>query len=288
MPIITRRAAIAGGLALPGLALPSLGRGQGAAWRPSQTIRIIVPAAPGGTADITARLLAPFLQSHFGQNCVADNRSGAGGTIGTAEAVRATPDGHTLLLGNIGPQAIGLSLFRNLPYTKDSLAPVCGMVRGPNVLVVHPTVPAQSVPELVALAEGRAGQVQLWLPRCRPVAAPHRRVVQPGDGDRVDPRAVPRRRPGGDRAGGGQHQLHVGQPHQRHPADARRQRARAGGEQRRPQPAAARRAGGAGDDAGTGAFDVNTWFGIFVPAATPRPVAQSIKARCAPGRRPSR
>jgi len=127
-------------------------------------MRIIVPAAPGGTADISARLLAPYLQQHFGQTCVVENRSGAGGTIGTAEFLRTAPDGHTMLLGNIGPQAIAHSLFRNLPYRPDSLLPVCGTVRGPNMPVVHPSVPANTLPELVAHLKKNPGKLSYGSP----------------------------------------------------------------------------------------------------------------------------
>ena len=164
MSSITRRAALTGALAMPSLAMPALVRAQGSEWRPTQTLRIVVPAAPGGTADMSARLLAPYLQSHFGQSCVVENRSGGGGTIGTAEVVRAAPDGHTMLLGNIGPQAIGMSLFRNLPYGRDSLLPVSGTVRGPNVLVVHPSVPANTVPELVAHLKANPGKLSYGSP----------------------------------------------------------------------------------------------------------------------------
>ncbi len=113
MVTITRRAA----LATPLLAVPALARAQ--AWRPPGQTRIIVPAAAGGTTDIMARLVAQYLQARWGTPVVVDNRAGAGGTIGTVEAVRARPDGTTLLLGNIGPQAIGYSLFRNLPYRAE-------------------------------------------------------------------------------------------------------------------------------------------------------------------------
>ena len=95
---------------------------------------------------------------------MVDNRSGAGGVIGTAEVVRAAPDGLTLLLGNIGPQAIGLSLYRSLPYAKDALVPVAGTVRGPNVLVVHPSVPANTVPELVAHLKANPGKLSFGSP----------------------------------------------------------------------------------------------------------------------------
>ncbi len=133
-------------LALP-LATPALAQAE---WRPAQGMRIVVPAAPGGTTDIMARLLAAHMNARWGVNAVAENRSGGGGTIGSMEVVRAAPDGHTLLSGNIGPQAIGYSLFRNLQYRPESLLPVGNMIRGPNVLVVHPSVPARTVPEFVA------------------------------------------------------------------------------------------------------------------------------------------
>ncbi|MBL6078825.1 tripartite tricarboxylate transporter substrate binding protein [Belnapia sp. T18] len=119
-------------------------------WRPSQTVRIVVPGAPGGTTDLMARFLASHLQSRWSQNIVVDNRSGGGGTVGTLEAVRSRPDGHTILLGNIGPQAIVYSLIRGMQYQPSDLIPVSGMIRGPNVLVVNPTLPVRSVPEFVA------------------------------------------------------------------------------------------------------------------------------------------
>lgn len=144
-------------LALP-LLLPALARAQ-AEWRPAQPMRIVAPAAPGGTTDIMARLLAQHLQVRFGVNVVVDNRSGGGGTIGTMDVLRAPPDGLTLLSGNIGPQAIAYSLFRNLGYRPDSLAPVGNMIRGPNALLLHPSVPATTVPEFVAHLKANPGRL---------------------------------------------------------------------------------------------------------------------------------
>ena len=149
---LTRRAA----LALPAL-LPMAAQAQ-QGWRPGQSSRIVVPAAPGGTTDIMARLLGQFLQSRWGTPVVVENRSGAGGVIGTMEVVRAAADGRTMLMGNIGPQAIGYALFRNLQYRPDSLAAVSNVIRGPNVLVVHPSVPAQTVPEFVAWLKQQNGR----------------------------------------------------------------------------------------------------------------------------------
>jgi tripartite-type tricarboxylate transporter receptor subunit TctC len=153
MAEITRRTA----LAAPLLALPALARAQ--SWRPPGQARIVVPAAAGGTTDIMGRLLAQFLQARWGTPVVVDNRAGAGGTIGTLEMVRARPDGTTLLLGNIGPQAIGYSLFRNLPYRAEQITPIAGTIRGPNVLVVHPSVRANTVAELAALLRARPGEI---------------------------------------------------------------------------------------------------------------------------------
>jgi tripartite-type tricarboxylate transporter receptor subunit TctC len=153
MARITRRSALASPLAV----LPLAARAQ--SWRPPGQVRIIVPAAAGGTTDIMARLLAQFLQQRWGTPVVVENRAGGGGTIGTLEMVRARPDGTTLMLGNIGPQSIAYSLFRNLPYRAEQITPIAGTIRGPNVLVVNPSVNARTVAELAALLRARPGEV---------------------------------------------------------------------------------------------------------------------------------
>ena len=151
MTRLTRRAALALPIAIPAAASAQEGR-------PGQQARSVVPAAPGGTTDIMARLLAQFLQTRWGTPVVVENRSGGGGTIGTMEVVRSAADGRHMLMGNIGPQAIGYSLFRNLQYRPDSLAAVANVIRGPNVLVLHPSVPARTVPEFVAWLKAQDGR----------------------------------------------------------------------------------------------------------------------------------
>lgn len=276
MSRITRRAALAGLLATPALA--SGLRAQGADWRPNQPLRLIVPAAPGGTADISARLLAPFLQSHFGQNCVVDNRSGAGGVIGTAEAVRAAPDGLTMLLGNIGPQAIGLSLYRSLPYGKDALLPVAGTVRGPNVLVVRKGIPAQTVAELVAYLKANPGKLSFGSPGVG--QSPHLTGVWFNQATKTEAIHVPFRGAGPammelvagnidymwDNLTSGIQQVRDGSVRALAVSSAERN-------PQLPDVPAARET-----LPELGQFDVNTWFGVFLPAATPRPIAQSINS----------
>ncbi len=156
---LTRRAALAGSAALPAVTILPSGLQAQSAWKPAQGVRIVVPAAPGGTTDIVARLLAAHLQQAWGQSCVVDNKSGAGGVIGSAEVAKSAPDGHTILLGNIGPQSIAYSLYRNLPYKPENLIPVSNAITAPNVLVVHPSVPAKTVPEFVAWLKAQNGKV---------------------------------------------------------------------------------------------------------------------------------
>ena len=129
-------------------ALPRLG--QAADWRPTETVRLIVPAAAGGSTDVMGRLLAQHLQAAWGQSAIVENRSGAGGTIGTAEVARQKGDGHTILIGNPGPNAIAYSIFRNLTYKADQLQPVSNMIRIPNIVSAHPSVPIKSITELIA------------------------------------------------------------------------------------------------------------------------------------------
>lgn len=153
MPGVSRRAALAG----PALLLAATARAQ--SWRPGQQVRIIVPAAAGGTTDIMGRLCAQHLQARWGVPVVVENRTGAGGTIGTLEAVRARPDGTTFLSGNIGPQAIAYSLFRNLPYRQEQVLPIAGQVRGPNVIVVNAKGPVRSMADLAAWLRAEPGKV---------------------------------------------------------------------------------------------------------------------------------
>ena len=126
---------------------------------PSRPVRIIVPNAAGGLADICARLVAAKLARAFGQQFLVENRPGAGGTLGTAAAVKAAPDGTTLL-AVFDSHATNPHLFKPLPYdTLADLAPISLLVRGPLVLVVHPGLGPNTVPELVKLAQSRPGAI---------------------------------------------------------------------------------------------------------------------------------
>jgi tripartite-type tricarboxylate transporter receptor subunit TctC len=130
----------------------------GAQSYPARPIRFIVPFPPGGGNDIVGRIVAQRLSEALGVPVVVDNRGGAGGTIGTDILSKAPPDGHTLLVNNIS-LAVNATLFDKLPYdTLKDLAPVTLLGRQPNVLVVHPSVPAATMKELLALARARPGQ----------------------------------------------------------------------------------------------------------------------------------
>ncbi len=131
-----------------------------AAGYPSKVVRIIVPAAAGGGADIIARIFAQPLGKSLGQNFVADNRPGAANIIGTEIVAKAPPDGYTLLLGTTGPLANNPLLYAKLPY--DSLkdfAPISNVANSAFVLVVHPSLPVKSVAELIVLAKAKPGEL---------------------------------------------------------------------------------------------------------------------------------
>jgi tripartite-type tricarboxylate transporter receptor subunit TctC len=120
---------------------------------------MIVPFPPGGGNDIVGRIVAQRLGESLGQQVIVDNRGGAGGTIGSDAAAKAPPDGYTLLINNIS-LAVNATLYPKLPYdTLKDLAPVTLVARQPNLLVVHPSVPARSVREFLALAKSRPRQV---------------------------------------------------------------------------------------------------------------------------------
>lgn len=127
---------------------------------PSKPIRLIVPFAPGGGVDLIGRIIAQKLQEARGQPVIVDNRGGGGGNIGTDMVAKSPPDGYTLLMGYVGNLAINPFLFRKLPYdpVKD-FSPISLAATAPNLLVAHPSVPANTVKDLVTLAKMKPGSL---------------------------------------------------------------------------------------------------------------------------------
>ena len=131
----------------------------GAADFPQRPVRMIVASSPGGALDVLARITGPKLTEKWGQHVVVDNRAGAGGVIGTQIVANANPDGYTILVIAQGFTANPF-LYKKLPYrTPEDFAPITILATGPNVLVVHPSVKAHSVKELVALAKAEPGKL---------------------------------------------------------------------------------------------------------------------------------
>jgi tripartite-type tricarboxylate transporter receptor subunit TctC len=127
---------------------------------PVRPIRFIAPFAPGGPSDTLARLLSPRLNERLGQPVIVDNRPAAAGIVGFEMAAKSAPDGYTMLLGSNGGLTMNPSLYQKLPYNpaRDYQA-VTQIESGPQILVVHPSVPAKSVQELIALAKAKPGQI---------------------------------------------------------------------------------------------------------------------------------
>lgn len=127
---------------------------------PERPIRFIAANAPGGGLDITARAIAPKLSAAFGQQVIVDNRAGAAGSIASDIVAKSTPDGYTLLVSALGGLAVNTHLYKGLSYHPlRDLAPITWATSGSNVLVVHPSVPARSVQELIALAKAQPGKL---------------------------------------------------------------------------------------------------------------------------------
>jgi tripartite-type tricarboxylate transporter receptor subunit TctC len=146
-------------LAAGAAALPAVSRIARAQAYPSRPVRMIVPFAPAGTTDISARLIGQWLSERFGQPFVVENRPGANGNIGTEAALRAPADGYTLLMVDASP-AVNASLYDrlNFNFVRDA-ATVATVARAPFILVIHPSVPAKTVPEFIAYAKANPGRI---------------------------------------------------------------------------------------------------------------------------------
>jgi tripartite-type tricarboxylate transporter receptor subunit TctC len=148
-------------LAAGAAALPAATRLAWAQTYPTRPVHVIVGFAAGGGVDITARLIGQWLSERLGQSFITENRPGAGGNIGTEAVVNAAPDGYMLLLATV-PNAVNATLYDklNFNFIRD-IAPVAGIIRVPQVILVNPSVPARTVPELIAYAKANPGKVNM-------------------------------------------------------------------------------------------------------------------------------
>jgi tripartite-type tricarboxylate transporter receptor subunit TctC len=256
--------------------LAGLTAGASAQDYPAKAIRFVIPFAPGGGTDLIGRIIAQALNESLRQTIVVDNRGGAGSTLGTDIVAKALPDGYTMLLGNIS-LAFNAELYKSLPYNAiRDLAPVTLAAVQPNILVVHPSLPAKSIVELVALARARPGQITYasagtgsgthlagellaLLLKINLIHIPYK-GTGPALGDVV----------------GGQVQMMVSTfasalPH------VKTGRLRALGV------TTAKRSAAAPEvptliEAGVPGFEYSTWYGIFFPAKTPRAIVERLNA----------
>jgi len=265
------------GAAVPLACLSPLAHGQAdaAAAYPSKPIRYVVPYPPGGPLDIVARVLGQKLSERWGQPVIVDNRAGAGGNIGVDRVAKAPADGYSIVMGAVATHAINVHLYSKLPFdpVKD-FAPVVLITQVPNILVVNPQVPAKSVKELIAAARARpgglnfgsgstgsaghlAGELFKTMAGVELVHVPYKGAA-PAVADLL----------------AGQVQLMFDNLASALPnVKAGRLRALAVTTLRRsPQvpelPTIA--------ESGLPGFDVSTWFGVFAPAGTPRPVVAKL------------
>lgn len=242
---------------------------------PSKPVRIVVPFPPGGGADIVARAVSPALMASLGQSVIVDNRPGADGQIGAAQVAKAPPDGYTLLVGTTGPMVINPALEAKMAYdTLRDFAPVTQLITQPIALIVHPSLPASTVSQFVALAKARPGQLNYgssgigggthlaaeifaWLTGIKMVHVPYKGTAQ-ATTDLIS----------------GQVQvlftsIAVVLPH----IQAHRLKALAVGSERRmpmlPQVPTM-------TEGGVKGFDASSWYGLFAPAGTPADIVKRL------------
>jgi tripartite-type tricarboxylate transporter receptor subunit TctC len=242
---------------------------------PSKPVKIIVTLAPGGTADILARLLADKLSTLWGQPFVVENRPGASGMIGAEAVAKSEPDGYILLMGYNAEIAINRSLFKTMPY--DSLkafTPVTIVGTTPMLLVINPSVPANSLAELIELA--RSGKANLSYGSAGNGSTPHLGAELLKAGAKIDITHVPYKSAAlaipqviGNHVSMVFSGMPLAMPHVR----AGRLRAIAvSSTSRSPAvpdvPTVA--------ESGFPSFDITNWFGIFVPAGTPLPIVDKL------------
>jgi tripartite-type tricarboxylate transporter receptor subunit TctC len=266
---IPRRRALA---ATAALALPAVARAQ--PW-PARPVTMIVPFPPGGLADQIARPLAVAFQGSFGQPFVVENRPGAGGNIAADAVAKAVPDGHTLLVGSMGPLCVNEFLFPSMPYdTATAFAPISFLMGTPKVLIVNPQRPWASVAEVIAAA--RAAPGRLTSGSAGNGSSLHLGLALFNAQQGVDIQHVPYRGAAPaltDLVAGTLDMMFDNVPHALGQIRGGRVKALAVATERRlPQlpevPTFA--------EAGVADFVVSAWFGLVAPARTPQPILQRL------------
>jgi tripartite-type tricarboxylate transporter receptor subunit TctC len=241
---------------------------------PSKTIRVIVPTAPGGAIDTTARVVAEKLQEKWGKPVVIENRPGAAMRIGAEAAAKSPPDGYTLLMAHDGTMAINPVAFPDLPYDpQKDLAPVALVASIPEALMVNVTVPARSIPELIALAKKQPGQLTHATGGSATLLALELFKVMAG----VNIRSIPYRggAPAVTATIGGETTMII--------ADLATANAALQSDRIRPLAVTSRTRSPKYpdlptlDEGGVPGYEVNTWMGFFAPAATPKDIVAKLE-----------
>jgi tripartite-type tricarboxylate transporter receptor subunit TctC len=244
---------------------------------PTKMVRFVIPFPPGGGTDILGRPLAQKLSEKWGQQVVVENRGGAGGNVGTEFVAKSPPDGYTIELGTNGTHTVNHSLYSNPPFNgvKD-FAAITKTANTPNVLVLHPSVKANSVKELIALAKARPGEINYASPG--PGTPPHlaAEIFRTMAGIKIV--HVPYKGAGPasvDLLGGHVQIMIMNAPVALPHIKAGKLRALATTSAKRPVilpdlPTIA--------EAALPGYEADTWFGIFAPAGTPRDIVQKLNA----------
>ena len=245
---------------------------------PSKPVRMICPSVPGGTTDLAARIVAQKLSEDWKQQVVVDNRGGASGVIGTEMAARSAPDGYTLLLGTMSTHAVNPAFSRHVPYdpVKD-FAPVSLVVSAPQMLAVHPTLPARTAKELIALAKAKPGHYSYSSSGTG--STPHIAFELFKLMSGIDVVGIQYKASGPaitDLVGGQVQMMMTGVlallPHVKSGklrALAITSPARSAALPDLPSVA----------ESGVPGFDVQVWFGVFMPAGAPRPIVAAVNER---------
>jgi len=272
---LTRRHVLAGAGAFT-LAAANSGRSFAQSY-PSQNITLVVPFTPGGSTDILARLLGQRLEAALKYPVIVESRPGAGGSVGVGSVARAAADGHTLVMGHIGTFAVNPALYPKLPYDPlKSFEPVSGIANVHNMLVVHPDVPAKTLPELIDYAKQNPGKLNYASGGIG--SAAHIAMVALADRTGMSLTHVPYRgtAPAVTDLLGGRVQLtFTGAPNLLQHVEAGKMRALAvsGATRLKSAPTVPTVA-----ESGYPGFEASQWYGILVPAGTPQAVIDRLNA----------